>query len=56
MTSDHKAPVSHDAHDPALAPPPDDVNPALLDLNKTFGWTLLLAAGFIGSVVFFILL
>ena len=56
MTSDHKAPAAHDAHDPALAPPPDASNPALLDLNKTFAWTLGLAAAFIGSVVFFILL
>lgn len=56
MTSDHKAPVTPDPRDAALAAPPDDVNPALLDLNKTFTLTMILAALFIGTVIVFILL
>ena len=54
MTSDHKPPVA-DPRDAALAAPADDVNPALIDLNKTFTVTLILAAAFIGSVIVFIL-
>jgi len=56
MTSDHKAKAMANAGDAALAPPADDVNPALLDLNKTFTFTMILAALFIGSVIVFILL
>ena len=56
MTSDHKAPATRDAEDAALAPPPDAVNPAMLDLDKTFTLTLILAALFIGAVIVFILL
>jgi len=45
-----------DVADAALAPPPDDINPALIDLNKTFHVTVIFAALFIGAVVVFILL
>ena len=55
MTHDHQAPTP-DARDAALAPPPDDVNPALIDLKTTFTLTMILAALFIGSVIVFILL
>lgn len=56
MTSDHKAPVAPDAADAALAPPPDDVNPAMIDLNTTFNVTMIFSALFIGAVIVFILL
>jgi hypothetical protein len=56
MTSDHQAAATHDADDAALAPPPDGVNPALLDLNTAFTLTMILSALFIGAVVVFILL
>lgn len=56
MTSDHKTPVTRDAGDAALAPPPDDVNPAMIDLKTTFALTMILSALFIGAVVVFILL
>ena len=56
MTSDHQAPATRDAEDAALAPPPDDVNPAMIDLQTTFTLTMILSALFIGAVVVFILL
>lgn len=37
------------------APPPDDENPALIFAKKTYIWTLIFAAGFIGAVLLFIL-
>ena len=55
MTSQHQAPAKRDAEDAALAPPPDAVNPALIDLNTTYTVTLILAALFIGAVIVFIL-
>ena len=41
--------------DAALAAPPDEQNPALLDAQKTFLFTVIGAALFIGAVVVFIL-
>jgi hypothetical protein len=37
------------------APPPDDENPAIIFAKKTYIWTLIFAAGFIGAVLLFIL-
>lgn len=54
--SDHsKTPVAHDASDAALAPPPDERNPALIDAEHAFVITLISAALFIGAVFIFIL-
>ena len=36
-------------------PPPDAENPALIFARKTYIWTLVFAAGFIGAVILFIL-
>ena len=53
--SDHKTtPAAHD-HDAALAPPPDDQNPALIDAEHAFIITLISSALFIGAVFVFIL-
>jgi hypothetical protein len=41
--------------DAALAAPPDDENPAIIDLHKTFVITVISAALFVGAVVIFIL-
>jgi hypothetical protein len=54
MSSDHAA-AAPSAEDAALAAPPDEQNPALIDLKKTFTLTMILAALFIGAVVVFIL-
>ncbi len=54
--SDHsKTAVAHDAPDAALAPPPDEENPALIDAEQAFVITLISAALFIGAVFVFIL-
>jgi len=55
MTSDHAVAATPGADDAALAAPPDERNPALIDLQKAFTLTMLLAALFIGAVVVFIL-
>jgi hypothetical protein len=52
MTSEH-APTPH--ADPALAAPADDVNPAIRDARKTFVFTVIGVAAFIGAVAGFIL-
>ena len=36
-------------------PPPDAENPAIIFAKKTYMWTLVFAAGFIGAVILFIL-
>ena len=53
MSEPTKAPAAHD--DPSLAPPPDYMNPALIDAEHTFVITLLGTALFIGAVFVFIL-
>jgi hypothetical protein len=55
MTSDHAAAATPSAEDAARTAPPDERNPALIDLQKAFTLTMLLAALFIGAVVVFIL-
>jgi hypothetical protein len=52
MSSEH-TPTPH--ADPAPAAPADDVNPAISDAKKTFVFTVLGAAAFIGVVIGFIL-
>jgi len=37
------------------APPPDAENPAIIFARKTYIWTLVFAAGFIGAVILFVL-
>lgn len=37
------------------APPPDAENPAIIFAKKTYIWTLVFSAGFIGAVILFIL-
>lgn len=37
------------------APLPDAENPAIIFAKKTYMWTLVFAAGFIGAVILFIL-
>ena len=54
MTSDH-TPAPAVPADPALAAPPDESNPALIDARKTFIYAVLGAAAFIATVVIFIL-
>ena len=54
MTEETKM-TTQDAEDAALAPPPDDENPALIEAHKTFVITVISAALFIGSVIIFIL-
>lgn len=52
MSTEH-APTPHG--DPALTAPADDVNPAIVDARKTFVFTVIGAAAFIGVVAGFIL-
>ena len=40
---------------PTDGPGPDADNPALIFARKTYLWTIILAIGFVGSVVIFIL-
>lgn len=47
--------ATHEAEDPALAPPPDERNPAIIDAEHTFIITLISSALFIGAVFVFIL-
>jgi hypothetical protein len=47
--------TTQEAEDAALAAPPDDENPALIEAHKTFVITMISAALFIGSVLIFIL-
>jgi hypothetical protein len=42
-------------NDSALAPPPDDKNPALIDAEHAFIITLISSALFVGAVFVFIL-
>lgn len=51
---DHK-PAAHDPADGALAPPPDEKNPALIDAEHAFIITMISSALFIGAVFVFIL-
>jgi hypothetical protein len=50
-----KTPTTTSEEDSALAAPPDEQNPALIDAHKTFVYTMIGAALFIGSVIVFIL-
>ena len=54
MTEDSKV-TNPSAEDDALAAPPDDRNPALIEAHKTFVITMIASALFIGSVLVFIL-
>jgi hypothetical protein len=47
--------TTQSAEDAALAAPPDEENPAIIDAHKTFVITLIASALFIGSVLIFIL-
>ena len=47
--------VTNDQTDSALAPPPDEKNPALIDAEHAFIITLISSALFIGAVFVFIL-
>ena len=47
--------TSVDAEDAALAAPPDDENPAIIEAHKTFVITMISSALFIGAVLIFIL-
>jgi hypothetical protein len=51
----HEPEAPKAVEDPSLAPPPDDLNPALLDAEHAFIVTLIGAALFIGAVFVFIL-
>jgi len=53
MSESTRATVARD--DPSLAPPPDELNPALIDAEHTFVITLISTALFIGAVFVFIL-
>jgi hypothetical protein len=53
--TDQTTPVAKHDEDEALAPPPDDLNPALIDAKQTFIITFIGAALFIGAVFVFIL-
>ena len=55
MSSDPSTPKPVGSEDAALAAPPDDQNPAFLDARKTFIYTVIGAALFIGAVFVFIL-
>ena len=50
------APQLTPAEEVALAPPPDDENPAIVDAKKAFVITLWSSVLFVGVVVVFILL
>lgn len=52
---DQTLPMTQGAEDAALAAPPDDENPALIEAHKTFVITMIGSALFIGSVLIFIL-
>ncbi len=54
MTEETKV-TSQGAEDAALAAPPDDENPAIIEAHKTFVITMIGSALFIGSVLIFIL-
>jgi hypothetical protein len=47
--------TGNDSEDAALAAPPDDENPALIEAHKTFVITMISSALFIGAVLIFIL-
>ena len=47
--------TSNEAEDAALAAPPDDENPAIIEAHKTFVITMISSALFIGAVLIFIL-
>ncbi len=51
----HEPEAPKAVEDPSLAPPPDDLNPALIDAEHAFIITLIGAALFIGAVFVFIL-
>jgi len=51
MSGDSRTPTPASTEDAALAAPPDELNPALIDARKTFIFTVILAALFIGAVV-----
>lgn len=55
MSHHDTTPAAHDAEDAALAPPPDEQNPALIDAEHAFIITLISSALFIGAVFVFIL-
>ena len=55
MSGDHASTATPSADDAALAAPPDERNPALIDLKRAFTLTMIFAALFIGAVVVFIL-
>lgn len=55
MTHDDTTGVATGTDDPALAPPPDEQNPAIIDAEHTFAIILIGAALFIGAVFVFIL-
>jgi hypothetical protein len=55
MSGEPAHPTPASPEDAALAAPPDDQNPALLDARKTFLFTVIGAALFIGAVFVFIL-
>ncbi len=55
MSSDHSTPKPAGSDDATLAAPPDEQNPALIDARKTFIYTVIGAALFIGAVFVFIL-
>lgn len=56
MSHEHMQPhTTSDAEDPALAPPPDERNPAIIDAEHTYVITLITSALFIGAVFVFIL-
>ena len=48
-------PMTQADEDAALAAPPDEQNPAMIDAYKTFIYTMIGAILFIGSVIVFIL-
>jgi len=55
MSSEPKPTTPASTEDAALAAPPDEQNPAIIDARKTFIYIVLGAAAFIGAVVVFIL-
>lgn len=55
MSGELRIPQPSSPEDAAFAAPPDDQNPAFLDARKTFLFTVIGAALFIGAVFVFIL-